>query len=125
MSRLWIYKILHDLLNLSVLAWTTVNRFCSLRLWLWRGICGLSLTDIFSQVIDIVFLDELLVFQLQTLILYILDQVLNRSYTFNHKPGIFEQFQVFIKVSSFVVIPVRCYIITDPKQYFQFGLAEK
>ena len=34
--NLWIYGI-DDLLNLSILAWTTVNRFCSLKLWLWRG----------------------------------------------------------------------------------------
>ena len=45
------------------------------------GICGLSLKDIFSQTIDRVFLDELIVFQggklqVQTHILYILDQVL-------------------------------------------------
>ena len=45
------------------------------------GICGLTLTDISSQTIDRVFLDELIVFQgcklqVQTHILYILDQVL-------------------------------------------------
>ena len=71
-SNLWIYGI-DDLLSLSVLAWATVNKFCSLRLWLWRGIflgnrdLWFKPTRHFSQTIDRVFLDELLVFQGQTL----------------------------------------------------------
>ena len=49
------------------------------------GICGLSLKDIFSQTIDRVFLDELIVFQgcklqVQTHILYILDRTVRQVF---------------------------------------------